>query len=191
MKIRVGFGYDVHAFVADRELWLGGIRIEHSMGLQGHSDADVLIHAICDALLGAANMRDIGYHFPDTAEEYEGIEFRFPESGLCVRCGSHGDGRGDVGFPGDADILRWEGTESVHCRRAGGQRGVARRPDWRGRRDAAGQAEGERGKHQPDPPGSRQGRAHRNPGEQPGPELHLALRRHQPDAHRGDHRRHL
>lgn len=62
MKIRVGFGYDVHAFVADRELWLGGIRIEHSMGLQGHSDADVLIHAICDALLGAANMRDIGYH---------------------------------------------------------------------------------------------------------------------------------
>ena len=67
MKIRVGFGYDVHAFVADRELWLGGIRIEHSMGLQGHSDADVLIHAICDALLGAANMRDIGYHFPDTA----------------------------------------------------------------------------------------------------------------------------
>ena len=74
MKIRVGFGYDVHAFVADRELWLGGIRIEHSMGLQGHSDADVLIHAICDALLGAANMRDIGYHFPDTAEEDEGID---------------------------------------------------------------------------------------------------------------------
>ena len=74
MKIRVGFGYDVHAFVADRELWLGGIRIEHSMGLQGHSDADVLIHAICDALLGAANMRDIGYHFPDTAAEYEGID---------------------------------------------------------------------------------------------------------------------
>ena len=74
MKIRVGFGYDVHAFVADRELWLGGIRIEHSMGLQGHSDADVLIHAICDALLGAANMRDIGYHFPDTAGEYKNID---------------------------------------------------------------------------------------------------------------------
>lgn len=74
MKIRVGFGYDVHAFVADRELWLGGIRIEHSMGLQGHSDADVLIHAICDALLGAANMRDIGYHFPDTAGEYKDID---------------------------------------------------------------------------------------------------------------------
>lgn len=62
MKIRVGFGYDVHALVPDRELWLGGIKIEHTLGLLGHSDADVLIHAICDALLGAANMRDIGYH---------------------------------------------------------------------------------------------------------------------------------
>ena len=64
MKIRVGFGYDVHALVPDRELWLGGIKIEHTLGLLGHSDADVLIHAVCDALLGAANMRDIGYHFP-------------------------------------------------------------------------------------------------------------------------------
>ena len=67
MKIRVGFGYDVHKLVPGRDLWLGGVRIEHSMGLLGHSDDDVLIHAICDALLGAANMRDIGYHFPDTA----------------------------------------------------------------------------------------------------------------------------
>lgn len=74
MKIRVGFGYDVHALVPDRELWLGGIKIEHTHGLQGHSDADVLIHAICDALLGAANMRDIGYHFPDTAGEYKDID---------------------------------------------------------------------------------------------------------------------
>ena len=63
MKVRVGFGYDVHALVPERDLWLGGVKIEHTMGLQGHSDADVLIHAICDALLGAANMRDIGYHF--------------------------------------------------------------------------------------------------------------------------------
>lgn len=62
MKIRVGFGFDVHKLVIGRELWLGGIRLEHEMGLLGHSDADVLIHAICDALLGAANMRDIGYH---------------------------------------------------------------------------------------------------------------------------------
>lgn len=66
---RIGFGYDVHKLVEGRDLWLGGIKIPHSMGLLGHSDADVLIHAICDALLGAANMRDIGYHFPDTAEE--------------------------------------------------------------------------------------------------------------------------
>ena len=74
MKVRVGFGYDVHALVQERDLWLGGVKIEHTMGLQGHSDADVLIHAICDALLGAANMRDIGYHFPDTAGEYKDID---------------------------------------------------------------------------------------------------------------------
>ena len=60
-KIRVGFGFDVHRLVEGRELWLGGIRLEHSMGLLGHSDADVLIHAICDALLGAANMRAVSY----------------------------------------------------------------------------------------------------------------------------------
>ena len=74
MKVRVGFGYDVHALVPERDLWLGGVKIEHTMGLQGHSDADVLIHAICDALLGAANMRDIGFHFPDTAGEYKDID---------------------------------------------------------------------------------------------------------------------
>ena len=74
MKVRVGFGYDVHALVPERDLWLGGVKIEHTMGLQGHSDADVLIHAICDALLGAANMRDIGYHFPDTAGKYKDID---------------------------------------------------------------------------------------------------------------------
>lgn len=69
MKIRVGMGFDVHRLVEGRALWLGGIKIDHSLGLLGHSDADVLIHAICDALLGAANMRDIGYHFPDTSDE--------------------------------------------------------------------------------------------------------------------------
>ena len=69
MKIRTGLGYDVHRLVEGRDLWLGGIKIDHTYGLLGHSDADVLIHAICDALLGAANMRDIGYHFPDTAAE--------------------------------------------------------------------------------------------------------------------------
>ena len=74
MKIRVGFGYDVHRLVEGRDLWLGGIKIEHSKGLLGHSDADVLLHAICDALLGAANLRDIGFHFPDTAAEYENVD---------------------------------------------------------------------------------------------------------------------
>ena len=74
MKIRVGFGFDVHQLVPDRELWLGGIQFEHELGLLGHSDADVLIHAICDALLGAANMRDIGYHFPDNAGEFKNID---------------------------------------------------------------------------------------------------------------------
>lgn len=73
-KIRVGFGFDVHRLVPERELWLGGIRLEHELGLLGHSDADVLIHAICDALLGAANMRDIGYHFPDTSAEFHLID---------------------------------------------------------------------------------------------------------------------
>ena len=74
MKIRVGFGFDVHQLVEGRELWLGGILLEHEKGLLGHSDADVLIHAICDALLGAANMRDIGYHFPDTAGEFKNVD---------------------------------------------------------------------------------------------------------------------
>ena len=72
--IRVGMGYDVHQLVEGRDLWMGGIKIEHKLGLLGHSDADVLIHAICDAILGAANMRDIGYHFPDTAAETDGMD---------------------------------------------------------------------------------------------------------------------
>ena len=74
MKIRTGFGFDVHRLVPGRELWLGGVRIEHELGLLGHSDADVLIHAICDALLGAAALRDIGYHFPDTSADFASID---------------------------------------------------------------------------------------------------------------------
>ena len=74
MKVRVGFGYDVHQLVEGRDLWLGGVKFQHSKGLLGHSDADVLIHAICDALLGAANMRDIGFHFPDNSADYKGID---------------------------------------------------------------------------------------------------------------------
>ncbi len=73
--MRIGFGYDVHQFSPDRKLWLGGIDVPSDKGLLGHSDADVLIHALCDALLGAAGLRDIGYHFPDTkGNEYEGID---------------------------------------------------------------------------------------------------------------------
>ena len=71
---RIGMGFDVHRLVEGRDLWIGGIKIPFEKGLLGHSDADVLIHAICDALLGAANMRDIGYHFPDTSAETEGMD---------------------------------------------------------------------------------------------------------------------
>ena len=74
LTIRTGFGFDVHRLVEGRELWLGGIRIPHEKGLDGHSDADVAIHALCDALLGAAALRDIGYHFPDTDPRYKGID---------------------------------------------------------------------------------------------------------------------
>jgi 2-C-methyl-D-erythritol 2,4-cyclodiphosphate synthase len=74
MNIRIGFGFDVHQLVEGRELWLGGIKIEHIKGAEGHSDADVLIHAICDALLGAANMRDIGFHFSNTDPKYKNID---------------------------------------------------------------------------------------------------------------------
>lgn len=72
--IRVGYGFDVHRLVEGRELWIGGIRLDYRLGLLGHSDADVLIHAICDALLGAAALRDIGFHFPDTDPKYKGID---------------------------------------------------------------------------------------------------------------------
>ncbi len=74
LKIRVGFGYDVHQLGESEELWIGGIHVPFEKGSIGHSDGDVLIHAICDALLGAANMRDIGFHFPDTSAELKGID---------------------------------------------------------------------------------------------------------------------
>ncbi len=74
MKIRTGFGYDVHKLENEKDFWLGGIKIEHTKGAVGHSDADVLIHAICDALLGAANLRDIGFHFSDQEAAYKGID---------------------------------------------------------------------------------------------------------------------
>ena len=74
MNFRIGFGYDVHRFTEGNYLTLGGIAIPHNKGILAHSDGDVLIHAICDAILGAANLRDIGYHFPDTADEFKGID---------------------------------------------------------------------------------------------------------------------
>ncbi len=76
MKIRVGFGFDVHQLSDNQPFFLGGIKIPHSKGAVGHSDADVLIHTICDALLGAANLRDIGFHFPPIDSKYKGIDSR-------------------------------------------------------------------------------------------------------------------
>ncbi|MFQ3575069.1 MAG: 2-C-methyl-D-erythritol 2,4-cyclodiphosphate synthase [Cytophagales bacterium] len=83
MKIKVGFGFDVHQLVEGRELWLGGIKIEHHKGALGHSDADVLIHAICDALLGAASMRDIGFHFSNKDPKWAGIDSKILLKQVC------------------------------------------------------------------------------------------------------------
>ena len=80
--IRVGHGYDVHRFKEGRELFLGGVKIEYALGLDGHSDADVLLHAICDALLGAAALGDIGQHFPDSDDRFKGIDSKL----LLARC---------------------------------------------------------------------------------------------------------
>lgn len=74
MDVRIGFGFDVHPLEEGKPFWLGGIKVDHSKGSVGHSDADVLIHAICDALLGAAGLRDIGHYFPNSSAEYKGID---------------------------------------------------------------------------------------------------------------------
>jgi 2-C-methyl-D-erythritol 2,4-cyclodiphosphate synthase len=84
MEIRVGFGYDVHQLVEGRELWLGGILIPHDKGALGHSDADVLLHAICDAILGAAALGDIGQHFPDTSSDFKGIDSKILLKKTCA-----------------------------------------------------------------------------------------------------------
>ena len=84
LPFRTGFGFDVHRLVEGRDLWIGGVKIEHSLGLLGHSDADVAIHALCDAMLGAAALRDIGFHFPDSDPAYKGIDSKghnFPQGG--------------------------------------------------------------------------------------------------------------
>ena len=74
INIRTGFGFDVHQLAEGYDFWLGGIKLDHHKGSVGHSDADVLIHAVCDALLGACNLRDIGFHFPDTDPKYKGVD---------------------------------------------------------------------------------------------------------------------
>ena len=83
MKVRVGMGYDVHQLKEGFDFWLGGIKIPHTLGAVGHSDADVLIHVICDALLGAANLRDIGYHFSDKDPQYKGIDSKILLAEVC------------------------------------------------------------------------------------------------------------
>ena len=90
MNFRIGQGFDVHRLVAGRELWLCGIRLEHSEGLPGHSDADVALHALCDAILGAAALRDIGYHFPDTDPAYKGADSKRLLAEVCRMVGEKG-----------------------------------------------------------------------------------------------------
>ncbi|MFN5621846.1 MAG: 2-C-methyl-D-erythritol 2,4-cyclodiphosphate synthase [Flavobacteriales bacterium] len=96
MNIRVGFGFDVHQMTEGRELWLGGVRLDHHKGALGHSDADVLLHAICDALLGAANLRDIGFHFPDTQGEFKNIDSKILLSRTVDLLHQHGWQIGNV-----------------------------------------------------------------------------------------------
>lgn len=96
MKIRTGFGYDVHKLEEGADFWLGGIKIEHTKGAVGHSDADVLIHAICDALLGAANMRDIGYHFSDQDAAYKGIDSKILLKEVIALLGTKGYNIGNI-----------------------------------------------------------------------------------------------
>ncbi|MEN7549400.1 2-C-methyl-D-erythritol 2,4-cyclodiphosphate synthase [Rapidithrix thailandica] len=96
MKIRVGQGYDVHKLEAGKDFWLGGIKIPHTHGAVGHSDADVLIHVICDALLGAANLRDIGYHFSDKDPQYKGIDSKILLKEVCQLIADKGYRIGNV-----------------------------------------------------------------------------------------------
>ena len=106
MKIRVGFGLDVHQLTEGRKMVVGGIEVPHTKGPLGHSDGDTLIHAICDALLGAANMRDIGYHFPDTSATYENIDSKILLKKTVALIAEKGYmliyGVGDVGMMGAA-----------------------------------------------------------------------------------------
>ena len=136
MKIRVGFGFDVHRLVPGRELWLGGIRLEHELGLLGHSDADVLIHAICDALLGAANLRDIGYHFPDNSVEFKNIDSKILLAETVELIAEKGYRVGNIDAtvcaerPKLKNVCRTSETEKPHS----GNAGSAGKGDGRGGR---------------------------------------------------------
>ena len=90
MDIRVGFGFDVHQLIGERDFWLGGILIPHTKGALGHSDADVMLHSICDALLGAAALGDIGKHFPDTSNEFKNIDSKFLLKKVCQLIAENG-----------------------------------------------------------------------------------------------------
>ncbi len=96
INIRVGFGFDVHPLGTERELWLGGIKLEFEKGCVGHSDADVLLHAICDALLGAANLKDIGFHFPNTDERYKGADSKLLLKEVVALLDKNGYGIGNI-----------------------------------------------------------------------------------------------
>ena len=96
MNIRVGFGFDVHPLGEGREMWIGGIKIKFEKGCVGHSDADVLLHAICDALLGAANLRDIGFHFPNTDAKYKGTDSKTLLAEVVKLLKEHGYAIGNV-----------------------------------------------------------------------------------------------
>lgn len=94
--MRIGFGYDVHRLEEGRPFWMGGIQLQHSKGALGHSDADVMIHAICDALLGAANLGDIGKHFPDTSAEFKNIDSKILLKQVCTLIDKHGYHIGNI-----------------------------------------------------------------------------------------------
>ena len=117
-NIRIGYGYDVHALKEGHDFWLGGIKIPHTHGAYGHSDADVLIHVICDALLGAANLRDIGFHFPDTDEKYKGIDSKVLLGEVMTIIGGKGYGvvniddvRGVYDCSKNPDVINGKKTE--------------------------------------------------------------------------------
>ena len=96
MNIRIGFGFDVHQLAAGKDFWLGGILVPHVKGAVGHSDADVLIHTICDAILGAADLRDIGFHFPDTDAKYKGIDSKILLKDVMAIVREHGFELGNI-----------------------------------------------------------------------------------------------